>query len=78
MCLHQIPTTSSKQRINVFPLQIKCWKLQGPHYAIDCKNKTNVFLCNLQEEPTVEDIASTPRIYAALDGQQVDHYATMV
>ena len=26
----------------------------------------------------VEDIAGTPRIYAALDGRQEDHQATMV
>ena len=33
---------------------------------------------NLQEEPMVEGIARTPRIYAALDGWQADHQATMV
>ena len=33
---------------------------------------------NLQEEPTIEDIAGTSWIYAALDGRQVDHQATMV
>ena len=33
---------------------------------------------NLQEEPTIEDIGGTPRIYAALDGRQADHQATMV
>ena len=33
---------------------------------------------NLQEEPTIEDIAGTPRIYAVLDGRQADHQATMV
>ena len=33
---------------------------------------------NLQEEPTVEEIAGTPQIYAALDGQQPDHQAIMV
>ena len=33
---------------------------------------------NLQEEPTVEDIARTPWIYAALDGRQAGHQATMV
>ena len=26
----------------------------------------------------VEDMASTPRIYAALNGRQVDHHTTMV
>ena len=35
-------------------------------------------LLNLQEEPTVEDIAGTPQINAALDGWQEDHQATMV
>ena len=33
---------------------------------------------NLQEEPTIEDIAGTPRIYAALDCRQEDHQAIMV
>ena len=33
---------------------------------------------NLQEEPTIEEIAGKPRIYATLDGQQADHQATMV
>ena len=33
---------------------------------------------NLQEEPTVEDIAGTPHIYAALEGRQGDHQATVV
>ena len=51
------------------PLAIKCWKCNGPHYAQDCKNKNNGFLHNLQEEPTVEDIAGTLRIYTALDGR---------
>ena len=32
---------------------------------------------NLQEEPIVEDIAKTPRIYVALDGRREDHQATM-
>ena len=54
---------------NVSPMQIKCWKCQGPHYAQDCKNNTNGVLHNSQEEPRVEDIAGTPRIYAALDGR---------
>ena len=61
-----------------FPLQIKCSKLQGPHYSQDCKNKTNGVLHNLQEEPTIEEIAGTLWIYAALDGRQEDHQATMV
>ena len=38
----------------------------------------NGFLHNLQEEPTVEDIAATPRIYVALDEQDADHQTTMV
>ena len=59
-------------------LQIKYRKCSGPHYARDCKNKTNGVLHNLQEEPSVEDITRTPRIYAALDGRQEDHQATMV
>ena len=63
---------------NVSLLQIKCWKFQGPHYSIDCTNKTNGVLHNLQEYPTVEDMASMPRIYAALDGRKADHQATMV
>ena len=54
---------------NVSPLQIKCWKFQGPQYARDCKNKTNGVLHNLQEEPMVEDIAKTAQIYASLDGR---------
>ena len=54
-------------------LQIKCWKFQEPHYDRDCKNKTNGVLNKLQEEPTKEDIAKTPWIYAALDGRQEDH-----
>ena len=33
---------------------------------------------NLQEEPMVEDIHGTPRIYVALDGLQGDHQDTMV
>ena len=33
---------------------------------------------NLQEEPTIEDIAGTLWIYAALDDQHADHQATMV
>ena len=32
----------------------------------------------MQEEPTIEDIARTPQIYATLGGQQADHQATMV
>ena len=63
---------------NATPLVIKCWKCNGTHYARDCKNKTNGVLHNLQEEPTIEDIAGTPQIYAALDGRQEDHQATMV
>ena len=53
---------------NATPLQIKCWKCNRRHYAQYCKNKTSGVLHNLQEEPTAEDIAGTPRIYAALDG----------
>ena len=60
------------------PLVIKWWKCNGLHYAQECKNKNNGVLHSLQEEPTVEDIAGTPWIYAALNGQQVDHQATMV
>ena len=63
---------------NATPLSIKCWKLQGTHYARYCPNKTNGVLHNLQEEPIVEDMASTPNIYASLDDRQVDHKATMV
>ena len=33
---------------------------------------------NLQEEPMVEDIARSPRMYASLDGRQEDHQPTMV
>ena len=53
----------------VFSLQVSCWKCQGPHYASDFQNKTNGFLHNLQEDPIVEDMDSTPRIYAKLKGQ---------
>ena len=53
---------------NVSPLPIKCWKFQGPHYARNCKNKANGVVHNLQEDPTVEDIARRPRIYTYLDG----------
>ena len=41
-------------------------------------NKTNGVLLNLWEEPMVEDIAGTSRIYATMDGRQTDHQATMV
>ena len=63
---------------NASPLQIKCWKFQGLHSSRDCTNKTKGVLHNLQEDPMVEDMASTLRIYAALVGRQVDHQATMV
>ena len=63
---------------NATPLQFKCWKCNGPHYAWDCKNKTSGVLHNLQEEPTVEDIAGTLETYATLDGRQENHQATMV
>ena len=53
---------------NDTPLQIKCQKCGGPHYAKDFKNKKDGVLHNLKEEPNVEDIAGTPQIYAALDG----------
>ena len=33
---------------------------------------------NLQEEPTIEDIAGTPQIYVALDGRHEGHIAIMV
>ena len=50
-----------------------------PHYFRQyCKNKTSGILHNLQEEPNLKDIARTPQIYAALDGRQKDHKATMV
>ena len=38
----------------------------------------NKVLHNIQDDPTVEGMASTPTIYAALEGRQVDHKATMV
>ena len=59
-------------------LQVNCWKFKGPHYARDCPNKTDGVLHNLQEDPTIEYMASTPRIYAALDDRQVNHQATVV
>ena len=48
------------------------------HYAIDCPDKTNGHLHSLQEDPMVEGTASTPRIYAALDGRQVNDHASIV
>ena len=57
---------------NATPLQIKWWKWSRPHYARDCKNKTGGVLHNLQEEPTIEDIAETMPVYATLDGQSED------
>ena len=63
---------------NATLIQIKWWKCNGPHYARDCKNKTNGVLHKLQEEPTIEDITGTLWIYVALDDRQVDHQATMV
>ena len=48
---------------------VSCWKFQWPHYTRDCPNKTNGVLHNLQEDPTIEEMDSTPRIYAALDGR---------
>ena len=63
---------------NAIPLAIKCWKCNELHYAQECKNKNNGVLHNLQEEPIIEDIVGTQRIYAALYGWQEDHQATMV
>ena len=63
---------------NATPLAIKCWKCNGMHYAQDCKNKNSGFLYNLQEEPTIENIAGTLQIYETSDGRQADHQATMV
>ena len=77
-----VPAANGKNPVasgaNATLLQIKCWKCTGPHYAQDCKNKTGGVLHNLQEEPTKEEIAGTPWIYAALDGRQEYHQATMV
>ena len=77
-----VPASNVKNPVasgaNATLLQIKCWKCSGPHYAQYCKNKTDGVLQNLQEEPTIKDISGTPQIYAALDGRQVDHKATMV
>ena len=64
MCPHQIPTIHGGAKDS--PLQVSCWKFQGPHYAKYCPNKTNGVLQNLQEYPIVEDMASTHRIYAIL------------
>ena len=78
-----VPTPNANKLVenggaNVSLLQIKCWKCQGPHYARNYRNKTNGVLQKLQEELTVEDIAGTPWIYAAFDGRQKYHQATMV
>ena len=59
-------------------LQVNYWKFQVPHYARDFPNKNNGVLHNLHEYSMVEDMDRTPRIYASLDGLQVDHPATMV
>ena len=48
----------------------KCDSPGGVELAI---TSTNRVLHSLQEEPVVEDTARTPRIYAALDGQQADY-----
>ena len=68
-----VPTSNTNKPVavggaNATLIQIKCWKCSRPHYAWDCKNNTNGVLHNLQEEPTIEDIAGTAHIYAALDG----------
>ena len=49
------------------PLWVSCWKFQGPHYTRNYPNKINGVLHNLEEDPTVEDMASMPMIYASLD-----------
>ena len=68
-----VPTANVNKPVesgsNATPLHIKCWKFVEPHYARDCKKNTGGVLHNLQEEPTVDDIAGTPWIYAALDGR---------
>ena len=51
-------------------LQLSHWKYQGPYYVRYCPNETSGVLHNLHEYPTLEDMSSTPRIYATLDGQQ--------
>ena len=49
-----------------------------PLYARYFKNKTSGVLHNLHEEQNVKDLAITLQIYAALDGREEDHQATMV
>ena len=44
---------------NATPLQIKCWKCSGTHYARDYKKKTGGILHKLQEEPTIKGIDRT-------------------
>ena len=50
------------------PLYVSCWKCQGHHYARYYLNNIVGVLHYLLEDPMVEYMASTPRIYATLDG----------
>ena len=67
-----VPSPNGNKQVaseaNPTPLAIKWWKCNGSHYAREYKNKNIGVLHSLQEEPTVEDIVGTLRIYAALDG----------
>ena len=75
-----VPSPNGNKQVasgaNATPLATKCSKCNGLHYARYCNKKNNGVLHNLQEEPTIEDVVGTQRIYAALDGKQVDHQDT--
>ena len=63
---------------NTSLLQDSYWKCKGGHYTKYCPNKTHGVVPNLSEDPIVEYMASTPRIYEELSEWQEDHQATMI